>query len=70
MRYKDDFTLEELKQNQKHKEFGYFSIPKQRAYNSLYEFVENNSNFPSLCQEYANYYGRSFSLWEELFFPF
>ncbi len=70
MRYKDDFTVEELKENQKHTEFGYYSIPKQRAYNSLYEFVEKNPNFPALCQEYTNYYGRSSSIWEDIFFPF
>ncbi len=70
MRYKDDFTLEDLTENQKWKEFGYYSIPKQRAYNSLYQFVEDNPNFPSLCQSYANYYADSSSVWEDLFFPF
>ena len=68
MKYKDTFTLEELKENRKWKAFGYFSIPKQRAYNSLYEFVEKNPNFPSLCQEYAN--DEPLDLWDSPFFLF
>ena len=68
MKYKDTFSLEELKENRKWKAFGYFSIPKQRAYNSLYEFVEKNPNFPSLCQEYANQ--EPVDLWDSPFFLF
>lgn len=52
MRNAEYFTLEDLHKNQKNKGFEHFSIPKYKAYESLYEFIEENSWFASVCKDY------------------
>ena len=52
MRNAEYFTLEDLHKNQKNKGFERFSIPKYKAYESLYEFIEENSWFASVCKDY------------------
>lgn len=52
MQYAEDFTVDDLKQNQKIKGFERLSIPKAKAYDKLYEFIENNPRFSSMCQLY------------------
>lgn len=48
MYYVEGFGVEELKQNQKYKGFSHFSIPKARAYDALYKFLEKNPDFQIL----------------------
>ncbi len=50
MYYAEGFGVEELKQNQKHKGFSHFSIPKSRAYSELYKFIESNPEFDDYCR--------------------
>lgn len=52
MQYAEDFTIDELKLNQKSKGFDYFSIPKATAYDELYKFIESNPQFASKCHTY------------------
>jgi len=57
MHYAEGFDAETIRQNnQLHKGFSYFSIPKSRAYDVLYKFLEKNPQFSSYCcskkQEY------------------
>ncbi|MBE6786925.1 MAG: DUF4173 domain-containing protein [Ruminococcaceae bacterium] len=42
-----DYTLKELKQNQRYNGFSYFSLPKSKAYNQLYKFAQENPDFIS-----------------------
>ncbi|MBR3843923.1 MAG: DUF4173 domain-containing protein [Clostridia bacterium] len=63
------FTVDDLKENQKNKGFQYFSIPKAAAYDRLYEFIENNAWFPSVCQTYANEVERDYYDRYDYFFP-
>ena len=49
MYYAEDFGVKELKQNQKHKGFSYFSLPKATAYDELYKFIESNPDFSYYC---------------------
>lgn len=54
----ESFTIKDLKQNQKHKGFERFSIPKNKAYDALYTFLEKNPDFSLQCKEYfgVSYY--------------
>ena len=47
-----DFTIEDLRKNQKNTGFERYSIPRNKAYCYLYEFIEKNPQFPSYCQSY------------------
>ncbi len=50
MHYAEGFDADTIRQNnQKHKGFSYFSIPKSRAYDSLYKFLEKNPEFSNYC---------------------
>lgn len=40
-----DFTVENMKKNQKISGFGSFSLPKAKAYDELYQFIEDNPTF-------------------------
>lgn len=51
MRHKKAFTLDELKQNQKDVGFARYSIPKARAYDSLYDYLQKNPGFSDRCQK-------------------
>lgn len=46
------FTVNDLKANKKHKGFDHFNIPKALAYECLYEYIENDPWFSSICQIY------------------
>lgn len=48
------FTVEDLKKNEKNTSFSRFSIPKQKAYNALYGFMEKNPTFDEVCARYYN----------------
>lgn len=50
MERSEKFSVEDLKKNQKDKGFSYFSIPKAKAYDELYNFIESNPQFSSYCQ--------------------
>ncbi|MBQ8204133.1 MAG: DUF4173 domain-containing protein [Clostridia bacterium] len=50
----DFFLVEELRENQKDKGFERFSIPKSKAYDMLYKFIEKNPQFADNCQELYN----------------
>ncbi len=50
----EDFTLEDLKKNEKNKGFSHFSIPRQNAYYTLYKFIEKNPWFTDICRDCAN----------------
>jgi len=47
-----NFTVDDLKQNEKNKGFDHFNIPRATAYESLYEYIENNPWFSLFCQNY------------------
>ncbi len=47
-----DFTVKSLKKHQKSSGFAGYSIPKQRAYDALYELAENNEDFGEWCYDY------------------
>lgn len=53
MQHTQNFTAEDLRAKQKSKGFEQFSIPKASAYESLYEYIENNPWFSSFCQTYV-----------------
>ncbi len=46
------FTADDLKANEKNNGFEHFNIPKALAYESLYEYIESNPWFSSICQIY------------------
>ncbi len=50
----DDFTIKDLKYNEKNKGFSHFSIPRYNAYNKLYKFIEKNPWFARICKDCAN----------------
>ena len=50
----EDFTIEDLKLNEKNKGFSHLSIPRYKAYNQLYTFIDKNPWFASICNVYAN----------------
>lgn len=47
-----EFTVENFKKNQKYNGFERFSIPKKRAYDDLYKFIEKNPEFHVLNYSY------------------
>lgn len=48
----EKFTAEDLKEKQKNTAFSSFSIPKAKAYNQLYGFIEKNPKFCDFCYNY------------------
>lgn len=48
------FTLDDLKANQKDSEFYRFSLPRIKAYDALYSFIEKNPDFDDKCKSYYN----------------
>ncbi len=48
----ESFTVDDLKRNQQDTGFERFNIPKAAAYDSLYEYIEVNPWFSSICQSY------------------
>lgn len=63
MYFAEGFDEEALREHQKYKSFSYFSLPRNRAYNTLYGFFEKNPNFDQKCLGYMKQYYSSFSLW-------
>ncbi len=63
----ENFTAHEFKQNQKDNGFEHFSIPKAKAYNSIFEYMESNTEFSEICQEYFED-GNRISYWVSWFF--
>ena len=49
MHFASSFDAKLLQQRQRYSGFSYFSVPKNRAYNKLYEFIENNPKFSTYC---------------------
>ncbi len=45
-------TVEDLKQNRKYKGLESFSIPKSKAYNSLYQYLDETPGFSYTCLEH------------------
>jgi hypothetical protein len=50
----EGFTLDDLKANQKNSEFYRFSLPRKKAYDALYKFIEKNPSFDDVCNDYYN----------------
>lgn len=48
----ESFTAEQLKQNRKNDGFEHYSIPKQKAYQELYKFIQKNPDFDKMCYNY------------------
>lgn len=48
----ETFTLNDLKQNQKHSGIFEFSYPKSKAYDELYKFIDANPKFYEFCYDY------------------
>lgn len=55
MMVETNFTVEDLKKNEKNTSFSRFSIPKQKAYSALYGFLEKNPTFDEVCQRYYDW---------------
>lgn len=45
----ESFTVEDLQQKEKNKEFSKFSLPRAKAYNTLYAYLEDHPDFDSRC---------------------
>lgn len=52
MHFAEGFDGQALRERQKYKSFSYFSLPRNRAYNTLYQFIEKNPNFDKVCLAY------------------
>lgn len=63
MHFAKGFDTKALKQHQKHKSFSYFSLPKSRAYNVLYAFLDKNPQFDKVCLEYYSSRDSIYDLW-------
>lgn len=50
MQGEHDLTVSVLKRNEKHTGFSYFSVPRAKAYDALYEFIQDNPAFCGNCQ--------------------
>ena len=48
----EKITPEDLEKNEKDKDFERYSIPKAKAYKSLYRYLLENPQFGSACQKY------------------
>ena len=48
----DGFDTKTIKSHQKYQSFSYFSLPKNRAYNVLYAFLDKNPQFDKVCLDY------------------
>ncbi len=49
MHFAKGFDAKQLQKHQRYTGFSYFSAPKNRAYNTLYKFIENNPKFSTYC---------------------
>jgi len=45
----ESFTVEDLQQKEKNAEFSRFSLPRAKAYDTLYAFLEDHPDFASRC---------------------
>lgn len=54
MHFAEGFNTKTLRHHQKHKSFSYFSLPKSRAYNYLYAFLDKNPQFDKVCLNYLS----------------
>ncbi len=52
MYFAEGFDTQALREHQKYKNFSYFSLPRSRAYNTLYSFLEKNPKFDQKCLAY------------------
>lgn len=52
MEEKQNITIEELKNNEKNTGFERFNMPKEKAYKSLYKYIEDDTYFASICKSY------------------
>ncbi len=59
----DKFDTQTLKEHQKYAGFSYYSVPRSRAYNALYKFIENNPQFDEYCIEKQKESNFLFGLW-------
>ena len=46
----EGFTLDQLQKNERDSGLSYFSIPRKRAYGSLYDFLKQNPDFSEYCK--------------------
>ncbi len=46
------FTVDDLKANEINKDFAHFNIPKALAYDALYDYIEENPWFSTICQSH------------------
>ena len=63
MHFAEGFDVKALRERQKYKSFSYFSVPRNRAYNTLYKFLEKNPQFDKKCLAYVENYDSSWDLW-------
>ena len=63
MHFAEGFDVDAIRERRKYKSFSYFSIPKNRAYNTLYSFLEKNTQFDQVCLTYRKNYDSSWDLW-------
>ncbi|MBR2937455.1 MAG: DUF4173 domain-containing protein [Oscillospiraceae bacterium] len=47
--WRESFTVEDLQKREKNKEFYRFSLPKDKAYDALYTYLEEHPDFDSRC---------------------
>ena len=60
MNFAEGFDTKTLRQRQKYKSFSYFSLPRERAYDMLYKFIEKNPGFSAYC---LNNHTDTYDLW-------
>lgn len=57
------FSSEELDKCRKYSGFDSYSIPKEQAYNALYDYIKENPGFCYICQDYYKDNYPRFGLW-------
>lgn len=63
MHFAEGFDTQALREHQKYKSFSYFSLPKSRAYNMLYSFLEKNPQFDQECLSFYSNSSHVYDLW-------
>lgn len=49
-----DFTVADLREREKNREISRFSLPRKKAYDSLYAYLEQHPKFSAQCEDYLN----------------
>lgn len=62
MDFAEGFDVQALRERQKYKGFSFFNLPRNKAYNTLYRFLEDNPQFDQKCLEYQENYCSPFDL--------